>query len=134
MAYVALVDLRSRRIPNVVTVPGTIVAVALATFAGQEALISAVLGTLFAGAITGAMYLAARGQFGMGDVKLAALGGAVLGAAAVPAFVILASLLGSLGAIAVLARGGGMRTTIAFGPYLAIAATALCLWAGPVAG
>jgi len=132
MAYVALVDMRSRRIPNIVTIPGTGIAIAVAAVAGPEALVDALLGVLVAGLVTGAMYIAARGRFGMGDVKLAVFGGAVLGVAAVPGFLILASLLGSFGAIIALIRGGGLRTTIAYGPYLAITATVLCLAVGPV--
>jgi len=66
--------------------------------------------------------LATRGRgMGWGDVKLAALGGALLGVAGAT----LAFLVAALTAYAIARTTGGLRRTIAFGPYLAasIAAT-----------
>lgn len=134
MAYVALVDLRSRRIPNVVTVPGTALAIVLAATGGGSVLTGAASGAALAIAITGAMFVAARGRFGMGDVKLAGLCGAVLGVAVVPLFLVVASLFGSAAAVAVLLRGGDRNTTIAYGPFMATAGALLCWWLGPAVG
>ncbi|MCK9494410.1 MAG: A24 family peptidase [Dehalococcoidia bacterium] len=134
MAYVAIVDLRTRRIPNVITLPGIALAIGLAATGGTEALTSAILGAGLALLVTGVMYAAARGQFGMGDVKLAGLGGAVLGVAAVPAYLVVASLLAAVAAVAVLSRGANRHATIAYGPYLAAAGVICCCLAGPVAG
>jgi leader peptidase (prepilin peptidase)/N-methyltransferase len=134
MAYVALVDLRSRRIPNAVTVPGMLLAIALAGSEGTDAMTSALLGAGLALLLTGAMYALARGQFGMGDVKLAGLGGAVLGLPVVPAFLVVASLLASVAAIVVLLRGQDRHATIAYGPYIAAAGVIFCCLSGPVVG
>jgi len=58
----------------------------------------------------------------MGDVKLAAVMGLVLGRAVAPALLV-ALLAGTLAGIAVMARQGirkGRRTAIPFGPFLAL--------------
>ncbi|HEY4439285.1 MAG TPA: prepilin peptidase [Candidatus Elarobacter sp.] len=67
---------------------------------------------LFAGFAAGALVTRGHGM-GWGDVKLAALGGALLGAGAATA----ATLLAAVAAL-VVARRSGVRT-VAFGPYLA---------------
>jgi leader peptidase (prepilin peptidase)/N-methyltransferase len=62
------------------------------------------------------------GGMGMGDVKLAGVLGLALGlisAEAAIAGLVLAFLLGGLaGALTMLARGGGTRARIPFGPFL----------------
>ncbi len=58
----------------------------------------------------------------MGDVKLAAVMGLVLGRAVAPALLV-ALLAGTLAGIVVMARHGirqGRRTAIPFGPFLAL--------------
>ena len=68
----------------------------------------------------------------MGDVKLAALIGLVLGSLGLSYVAVAAGaaiLAGGLGAVAVLAMGG-RRRTIPFGPYLAVGA-AVAAFAGP---
>jgi len=134
MISVAIIDLRSRRIPNVVTLPGMVLALILASLSGVEALTSAGLGASMAIGVTGVAYVAARGQFGMGDVKLAGLGGAVLGLGTVPVYLVLASLLAAVVAAAMLARGASRSATMAYGPYLAAAGILCCCALGPVAG
>ena len=68
---------------------------------------------------------------GLGDVKLALLLGAVLGASVIPAFFI-AFAAGSILGIVLMARTGmgARKTQIPFGPYLAAGAV-LALWVGP---
>jgi prepilin signal peptidase PulO-like enzyme (type II secretory pathway) len=69
---------------------------------------------VFAGFAAAAIVSRGRGM-GWGDVKLAALGGALLGAGAATIAFMLAAV-----AAWVIARGGdGVRRPIAFGPYLA---------------
>jgi leader peptidase (prepilin peptidase)/N-methyltransferase len=65
----------------------------------------------------------ARGGLGMGDVKLAGALGLVLGKVVFLALVV-GTLGGAAAAIAILIRRGaaGRRTTIAYGPYLALGA------------
>ena len=61
-----------------------------------------------------------RGGLGMGDVKLAAMLGFLLGSAAFPALVI-GIAAGGLWAVGlVVARKATMRSSIAYGPFLAL--------------
>jgi leader peptidase (prepilin peptidase) / N-methyltransferase len=72
---------------------------------------------------------------GMGDVKLAALIGLVLGSLGL-GFVGVAAgaaiVLGGLGAIVALAMGKGRKSAIPFGPYLAAGAVVAGLWGEPI--
>ncbi len=70
-----------------------------------------------------AVYVAARGGIGAGDVKLAAVLGAALGVASGLAALALGFVAGGIVAAAVLATGRARRNTaIPFAPYLAIGA------------
>jgi leader peptidase (prepilin peptidase) / N-methyltransferase len=68
---------------------------------------------------------------GMGDVKLAALIGLVLGSIGLGYVGVAAGaaiVLGGLGAVAALAMGKGRKSAIPFGPYLAAGAVVAGLW------
>jgi leader peptidase (prepilin peptidase)/N-methyltransferase len=69
---------------------------------------------------------------GMGDVKLAAVMGLVLGSAVAPALFV-ALLTGTLAGLVVMARHGvqaGRKTAIPFGPFLALGGV-VGVFAGP---
>jgi leader peptidase (prepilin peptidase) / N-methyltransferase len=132
----ALIDLEHRIIPNKLTAPGAVVAIALGTAldpAGEP-------GRLIAGAAAGGFLLAAAlaypGGMGMGDVKLAGVMGLFLGAAVAPA-ILIALLAGvSVGAAIVVRkgargadRGSAGKTVIPFGPSLAFGAI-VAIYAG----
>lgn len=121
LTYAALVDLRTRRIPNAITVPGLGLALAFAALAGLDSLASSALGAATALLVTGILYVVSRGNFGMGDVKLSGFIGAVIGVSMVPAFLATASTLAALAALLALATGRGPRTTIPLAPALATA-------------
>jgi leader peptidase (prepilin peptidase)/N-methyltransferase len=83
---------------------------------------------LIAGAAAGGFLLLAAlaypGGMGMGDVKLAGVMGLCLGASVAPA-ILLALLVGVLFGVVVIARKGaraGRKTSVPFGPFLAIGA------------
>jgi leader peptidase (prepilin peptidase)/N-methyltransferase len=115
----AFVDLRERRLPDRMTLPGIAVGVVAVAVEGVVAravpwvpiLASAILVAVF-------LVLAIAGGMGMGDVKLAAvigLASPTLGIAVVAPFA--AFLLGGVVSVVVLARRGrGAR--IPFGPFL----------------
>jgi len=118
----ALIDLEHRILPNKLTAPAAIAAVAvgLALDPGGEP------ERLIAGAAAGGFFLAAAlaapGGMGMGDVKLAGVLGLFLGVAVAPALLI-ALITGVLVSVVVIARkgvAGGRKTAIPFGPFLAI--------------
>jgi len=124
------VDLAEHRLPDTVVLPGypvVLAAVLLQAWATGTAPASMVLAGLGCGLVLLLLYLA--GGMGFGDVKLAPLVGA-LTAAALPGgavlSLVLAFLLGGVGAAVVLVRrGAGAR--MAFGPPLLLAAWAVLL-------
>ncbi len=131
---VTLSDLERRIIPNKITLPAALLAVAigLATKPGgvPEQLIAAVA----AGGFLLVFALIHPAGMGMGDVKLAAVLGLYLGryvGAAMAVAVIGAALAG----IAVIGREGiskGRKTGLPFGPFLALGAVVALLAGGPL--
>jgi leader peptidase (prepilin peptidase)/N-methyltransferase len=72
---------------------------------------------------------------GDGDVRLAGLLGLYLGwigLAHIPVGLFLGFLAGSLAGIVALARGGGRKTALPFGPFMAIGAVVAMLWGHPI--
>jgi leader peptidase (prepilin peptidase) / N-methyltransferase len=121
---IALIDLETRLIPNKLTLPGAVLAIAL----GLALDPSGEPGRLIAGAAAGGFLLVAAlaypGGMGMGDVKLAGMMGLFLGAAVAPALLV-ALLSGTLVGAVIIARRGaaaGRKTAVPFGPFLALGA------------
>jgi leader peptidase (prepilin peptidase)/N-methyltransferase len=121
---IAVIDLDLKIIPNKLTAPAAVLALALGAVlepsylpeqlaAGAGALLFFLLPTL----------IHAKGM-GMGDVKLVAVLGLYLGRAVAPA-IFIALILGVVVGAAVIASKGvsdGRRTKIPFGPFLAVGA------------
>ena len=107
----AIFDLRQRRVPNWITLPGVAIAVALNTFLYERpGLWMSLKGLGLAFVIYFALYLL-RGM-GAGDVKLMAAVGAALGPANWLGVLFLTALLGGLTAIAIVASRGRVRKTV----------------------
>lgn len=119
-----VIDLRERRIPNRITGPAALVAVAIGLAldpSGQPVRCAAAVAVVVALLLVRAPRPAA---FGLGDVKLAGVLGLCLGPTVAVA-VGCAFAAGSVAAIGVVARRGrrALRgATIPFGPYLAFGA------------
>ncbi|HEV7495389.1 prepilin peptidase [Baekduia sp.] len=121
---IAVIDLDLKIIPNKLTAPAAVLAIALGAVlepsylpeqlaAGAGALIFFLLPTL----------IHQKGM-GMGDVKLVAVLGLYLGRAVAPA-IFIALILGVVVGAAIIAMKGisdGRRTKVPFGPFLAIGA------------
>jgi leader peptidase (prepilin peptidase)/N-methyltransferase len=129
---VALIDLDHRIIPNKITLPAAVAAVAI----GGVLKPPGVPEQLIAGAGAGGFLLVfvllyPRGM-GMGDVKLAAVLGLFLGRYV--AIAILAAVLaGTVVGTCIMARTGveqGRKTAVPFGPFLALGGI-VALLAGP---
>lgn len=129
MLLCGLVDVRHRIVPNRVVYPSLLAfgaAIALLGLAHQGVSLStAALGCLaYGGALLGVALLAPSAM-GMGDVKLAALIGLVLGGLGwryVAVAAVAGTLSGGVAAAVVLATGGRPGQTMPFGPYLAAGA------------
>ncbi len=70
VAVASVVDLQERRIPNRLTYPGSLAAIAIAGPLGPAALGQALGGLLLAGGMMSAMWYLSRGRLGLGDVLL----------------------------------------------------------------
>jgi prepilin signal peptidase PulO-like enzyme (type II secretory pathway) len=113
LAGCSAADLACGALPDAFTLAPLVLVLSLAAFARDPmpALAAAFVALPFA---AGALLSRGRG-LGWGDVKLAALGGALLGAGGAA----LAFTLAALAAYAVARTTGSTRRPIAFGPYLA---------------
>jgi leader peptidase (prepilin peptidase)/N-methyltransferase len=139
MPGIALIDLRHRIIPNRLTYPALVLfplVVALAWLIGDAAdPARGLFGVLLYGGILFLVAIVSRGM-GMGDVKLAALIGLVLGSLGLRYVGVAAAaavVLGGLGGLAALAMGRSRKSAIPFGPYLAAGAVVAGLWGAPLA-
>jgi leader peptidase (prepilin peptidase)/N-methyltransferase len=129
MVVLFVIDLQSRILPNIVTLPGIVVGL-VAAFALDPGWESAILGTTLGG---GGLLLVAetyhrlrqKPGVGMGDVKMLAMIGAFLGWQLMLMTLLLASLLGSVVGIGIIVSGRGDSTyALPFGSFLALAAVA----------
>ena len=126
---VSLIDLETMKIPNRIVYPAVVGATVLVVAGwllgtGQRPLWGLIGMLAFGGGLLVVVLVYPKGM-GMGDVKLAALIGLVLGSIGggrltVGAFA--AFVLGGLAAIAVLAVSGGENKKMPFGPFLAAGA------------
>lgn len=134
----SLIDIEHRIIPNALTYPGVPVFLALvgvADLLGEASLPGALLGgATYAGGLLLMALVYPKGM-GMGDVKLAAVIGVVLGSLGPLHYVLPAALfaffLGAVGGIAAMVLGSkGRKSAIPFGPFMAAGALA-AVFVGP---
>jgi leader peptidase (prepilin peptidase)/N-methyltransferase len=128
---ITLIDLDHHIIPNSLTLIGAVAALALTAAFHSGSLVE----NLIAGVAAGGFFLLAAivypAGMGMGDVKLAAVMGFVLGRAVVPA-IFAALIFGTIIGAGVMARYGvkeGRKKGIPFGPWLA-AGSVVALFVG----
>lgn len=141
LLVIAVIDARTRRIPNALTYPLTPVLVVLLVLAAllegdPAAALRVVLGGLAAFCALLALALISPRGMGMGDVKLAASIGAALGYLGwghVLLGLFVGFLYGGLTAIVLLlARRRTRRDLLPFGPYLAAGALTAVLFGGAI--
>lgn len=137
LAWLSVVDVRIRRLPDRIVLPTLWAGLTLnAAFSLMAEPAEAVLGA--AGGYAALRALAAAWSlrrpdvaFGGGDLKMAAMIGAWLGASALPVVLGVAFVAGSLAAVPMLLAGRcGMADEVPFGPALALGGLAALL-AGP---
>jgi leader peptidase (prepilin peptidase) / N-methyltransferase len=139
MPAVAAIDIEHRIIPNRLMYPALVVFPVYLTvaklFGAPVDLVRMVLGFALYGGALFVVAIISRGM-GMGDVKLAALVGLVLGSLGLRYVGVAAGaaiVLGGVGAIVALLLGRGRKSAIPFGPYLAAGAVVSAFWGGPIA-
>lgn len=134
---ISLIDLERQIIPNAIVYPSVIgfaIAVVLGWAIGAEFHpVMGLLGLLGFGGLLLLIVLIYPKGMGMGDVKLAALIGLVVGAhdlGSVVVAAVLGMVLGGIGGVLVLAFRGGENQKMPFGPFLAAGAV-LATFFGP---
>lgn len=158
LLVVSVIDLDEGIIPDVISLPGILVGLAASALVpGGVGLWDSFAGACLGGGLlwaVAALYQRAAGieGLGLGDVKLLAMIGAFLGWQSIPAVLLVASLTGSIGGLALIvsrrgrararrvlrALGPGAlarhlrRTPLPFGPFLALGA-AVALYVPAVA-
>jgi leader peptidase (prepilin peptidase)/N-methyltransferase len=134
--YLAYIDLRTFRLPDVITFPLILSGLLVSGFSNQwlvsfqDSAIGAILGytSLW---LLNLLYRLTKKQdgIGMGDAKLLAALGAWLGWYALPGVLLIASLSGLLGGFIWLQwNKQNHRSAFPFGPFLAIAGIIELLW------
>ncbi len=135
----AVIDLREKLLPNRILLPATVVAAGLLTLAAAldgswPDLVRALLAGAASFAVLLVMALLAPTGLGMGDVKLAALLGLVLGwfgwSAVLLGFFLGFVLQAALGLALLAGRRAGRSTELPFGPALLTGSLAVVLLAG----
>jgi leader peptidase (prepilin peptidase)/N-methyltransferase len=129
---VALIDLEHRIIPNKITLPAAIAAVALGALTRPSGVPEQLIGGAAAGAFLLLFALVYPRGMGMGDVKLAAVLGLFLGRSVGVALMV-GVLAGTVVGAVIMARQGideGRKMAVPFGPFLAFGGV-VALLAGP---
>jgi leader peptidase (prepilin peptidase)/N-methyltransferase len=132
LIVLAFIDLDHRILPNTITLPGVAIGLALSVFLppGWRA---SLIGVAVGGGVLwliGEAYFRLRGieGMGMGDVKMLAMVGAVLGWKSVIVTLVLASFSGALvGLVMLRTRRNAMKYALPFGTFLSAAALAASL-------
>jgi leader peptidase (prepilin peptidase) / N-methyltransferase len=129
---VALIDLDHRIIPNKLTLPAAVAAIAIGVALDLHGVPEQLIAAAGAGGFLLFFALAYPRGMGMGDVKLAFVLGLFLGRSVAVA-ILAGVLLGTVVGAAVMARVGvekGRKTAVPFGPFLALGGI-VGLFAGP---
>ena len=129
LVAISVIDIRTKKIPNRLVYPALLVSagfLVVARLAGADVdLIRAGVGFLALGGGFLLIALIVPKGMGMGDVKLAALIGLVLGSQGLALVGVAAGvgvLLGGVGSIVALLAGASRKQAIPFGPFLAAGA------------
>ncbi|MBJ7454651.1 MAG: prepilin peptidase [Thermoleophilia bacterium] len=128
---IVAIDLEHKLIPDIIVLPAAALCLAFAIAADPREWWVSVAAALGASGFLFLLWLVHPGGMGLGDVKLALLLGAVLGASVVPALLVAFAGGAALGVV-LLARYGSRarKMAVPFGPFLAAGALA-GLWFGP---
>ena len=136
LAYLAYIDLRTFRLPDVITLPLVFAGLVLNAFSSLQFV---TLQASIAGALLGYLslwllnrlyrYIKKQDGIGMGDAKLLAALGAWLGWSALPSILFMASTSGIVGGLLWLRLNKqNRRGAFPFGPFLIFAGIIELLW------
>jgi prepilin signal peptidase PulO-like enzyme (type II secretory pathway) len=121
LGTISLIDFRTRRIPNALNLVLLAWALVQITWLRQPTITSAGLGLLIGGGIFMLLAIIGRGAMGLGDVKLAAVLGALVGFPLVINVLVIGVFAGGAAAVfLILSHRSKVKGTMAYGPYLAL--------------
>ena len=129
-----MIDIDHQLLPDDITLPLLWLGLIFNLQGTFVSLQDAVLGAIFGYLVLWSVYwlfklITGKEGMGYGDFKLLAALGAWLGWQAIPMIILLSSVVGTLGGVALmLIRRQGKDVPISFGPYLAIAGWVSLLW------
>jgi leader peptidase (prepilin peptidase)/N-methyltransferase len=109
LALVVVLDVQTKLIPDVLTVPGIAYAFTGAAFFGTQAIGPALFGATVGGGVVLLIAVISRGGVGGGDIKLMAMLGALLGWNGALAVIAFSQLTGCMIALALLISRGARR-------------------------
>jgi leader peptidase (prepilin peptidase)/N-methyltransferase len=136
LAYLAYIDLRTFRLPDLITLPLILIGLCFNSFSNlqfvspQESILGALLGYLFLWLMNRVYrYIRQQDGIGMGDAKLLAGLGAWLGWHALPGILLIASASGIIGGMIWLRLNKQKHgSPFPFGPFLIFAGIIELLW------
>jgi leader peptidase (prepilin peptidase)/N-methyltransferase len=127
----AAIDIETRRLPNAITLPVSALALLFRAVDDRSDLAEVAIAGAAAFVLFYLLALALRGGLGMGDVKLAGMLGFLLGSKVIPALALGVVAGGLWAAVLVITRRAGLRSTIAYGPFLCLGGAVAILFSGP---
>lgn len=130
LIVITMIDLKHQIIPDVITLPGIVLGLGASAFVlpdlykpygGLLGLDGSAIGALAGGVMFYVIVIVSRGGMGLGDVKMMAMTGAILGWQSVLLTTFVGSFAGSAyGIVLMLFMGKGRKTKVPFGPFLAV--------------
>jgi prepilin signal peptidase PulO-like enzyme (type II secretory pathway) len=124
-------DLLRFRVPNVITYPGTVLALGAALLMPNGDLLDALLAALLGGAVFFFLAIVTSGGIGLGDAKLAVLIGAGLGLPIAYHAMLIGVITAGIVMVLLLVVGlVGRRQSLPYAPFLALGAIAMMLLEG----
>ncbi len=134
LVVITFIDIDHRIIPDVFSLSGVAIGLAGAWLNPDRNFSSAVYGVLLGGGFfwfVSYVYYLARKEVGLGggDIKLLGWIGAVLGVQSILPTILLSSVVGTIfGLIVMIKEKGNLKTSIAYGPFLSLAALIYLFW------
>jgi prepilin signal peptidase PulO-like enzyme (type II secretory pathway) len=138
LLMMAVIDIRLGIIPDEINIFLGIVGILLAIVPGWQgsAVLSKLIGAAVAGVFFALLIAVTRGKgMGMGDLKLAIPLGLIFGWPDIIFLLAFSFIIGAIVGVCAIVRGkSSMKSTLPFGPFLALGAVTMFFWGLPILG
>jgi prepilin signal peptidase PulO-like enzyme (type II secretory pathway) len=130
LAVITVLDIRTKIIPDILTLPGIAYGLLVAVFTESPSLPDALIGTVVGGGVVFVVAVVSRGAVGGGDIKLAAMLGAALGWRGVLAVLAFSQVAAAVVALALLiTRRATWRDPLPVGAFISLIGAIMLLGA-----